>query len=127
MKRVAGCLLGFLFGMAEVQAQVPPATSGAAPGILMITRGDTYSASGCDVGVRVQGRLMGTLMPGQSASYNLPPGEVVVSLTSAGQGYCAAPMATTPSQSILLAPGEIKQYRIVATEGGYYLAPMPLY
>lgn len=125
MKLLIGFLLGLL-GSSAALAQVPQSGTGQ-PGILMITRGDAYSGSGCDIGLVIQGRLAGTLMAGQSASFNLPPGEVAVSLTSSGPGACAAPMASSVSQSILLAPGEIKQYRIIGTEAGYRLAPTPLY
>ena len=125
MKWLAG-VFATLVCSASVFAQVPQGGTGQ-PGILMVTRGDAYSGSGCDIGLIIQGRLATTLMAGQSASFNLPPGEVSVSLTSSGPGACAAPMASSVSQSILLAPGEIKQYRIIATEAGYRLAPTPLY
>ena len=125
MKWLAG-VFATLLCSAPVLAQVPQGGTGQA-GILMVTRGDAYSGSGCDIGLVIQGRLATILMAGQSASFNLPPGEVSVSLTSSGPGACAAPMANSVSQSILLAPGEIKQYRIIATEAGYRLAPTPLY
>jgi len=125
MKCLAGVFAVLLLSTPAL-AQVPQSGAGQ-PGILMITRGDAYSGSGCDIGLVIQGRLAGTLMAGQSASFNLPPGEVTVSLTSSGPGACAAPMASAVPQSILLAPGEIKQYRIIGTEAGYRLAPTPLY
>ncbi len=125
MKWLAG-MFAVLLCSTSVLAQVAPGGTGQ-PGILMITRNDAYSGSGCDIGLVIQGRLAGTLMAGQSASFNLPPGEIAVSLTSSGPGACAAPMASAVSQSILLAPGEIKQYRIIGTEAGYRLAPIPLY
>ncbi|MEH3022849.1 MAG: hypothetical protein PGN19_08970 [Pseudomonas oryzihabitans] len=125
MKWLAGMFAALLAG-APALGQVAQGGAGQ-PGILMITRGDAYSGSGCDIGLMIQGRLAGILMAGQSASFNLPPGEVAVSLTSSGPGACAAPMASAVSQSILLTPGEIRQYRIIATEAGYRLAPIPLY
>lgn len=125
MKLLIGMLTALLC-CSFASAQVPQGGTGQ-PGILMITRGDAYSGSGCDIGLVIQRRLAGTLMAGQSASFNLPPGEIAVSLTSSGPGGCAAPMASSVAQSILLTPGEIKQYRIIATEAGYRLAPIPLY
>jgi hypothetical protein len=102
-------------------------SAGNSPSVVMITRGDTATTSACDVGVYLKNELAARLMAGQSVSFNLPPGETTVTLRSLGTGYCATPMASTKSQSLLLTPGEIKQYRVIQSEQGYFLAPVELY
>jgi hypothetical protein len=104
-----------------------PGVAGSSPSVLMITRGDTATTSACDVGIYLKNELAARLMAGESVSFNLPPGETTVALRSLGAGYCSTPMASTKSQSLLLTPGEIKQYRVVQSEQGYYLAPVELY
>lgn len=126
LKLLAG-ILAFHASFICAQTITSPGAAGGSPSVLMITRGDTATTSACDVGIYLKNELASRLMAGESVSFNLPPGETTVTLRSLGAGYCSAPMASIKSQSLLLAPGEIKQYRVVQSEQGYFLAPVDLY
>ncbi|NVL40371.1 hypothetical protein [Pseudomonas syringae] len=109
-------ILGFL--------AIAPATQAAQDyGILIISRERLEVATSCEIGIYVQDRLAGRLFQEDSVSFNLPPGEVSVRLTTlrGTVGGCEGGMEAARTTKIQLHAGDILKYRIATDLNGLYL------
>ncbi|MBC9250075.1 hypothetical protein A9179_07290 [Pseudomonas alcaligenes] len=101
---------------------VPQAAAPDSPGRLIFSR-NSNAPNACDVEIYLNQRLVARLGPGKNTLFDLPSGRVSVAVALSSAGYCAGngPSAT---QSILLAPGETRQFAIRVEPGQVFLAPM---
>ena len=120
------CLLATLTQAAEplplgVQVQPPEPVAGE-PGRLIFSR-DTNAPNACDVELYVNQEVAATLGPGERTALDLPSGTVSLAVAISASGYCGG-QGPGPSQSILLGPGETRQYAIMVKPGQVFLAPL---
>lgn len=94
-------------------------------GVLIVARDRLEIATTCDVGVYLQDRLAARLYQGQSASFNLPPGEVGVRLGYMGGLGCEPSFEQIRSTRVPIQAGVVQQYRIALDGGSLTLLPVP--
>ncbi len=87
-------------------------------GVLIISRERLEIATACDIGVYLQDQLVSRLFQGQSASYNLPPGEVSVRLGIMGDTGCQPSFEQIRSDRVQIRAGAIHKYRVMLLESG---------
>ncbi len=92
------------------------------PGRLIFTR-DNNAPNACDVELYINQHVLASLGPGQSTSLDLPSGPLNVAVALSPAGYCAG-QGPGPAQSIILAPGETRQFAVIVKPGQVFLAPM---
>ncbi|WP_213879683.1 hypothetical protein [Pseudomonas sp. dw_358] len=97
-------------------------------GILIISRERLEVASSCEIGIYLQGQLIGRLFQEQSASFNLPPGKSSIRLSYLpGQAPGCSPGMQEPADTeVTLRAGDIQKYRIAVSTAGLYLKPAPV-
>ena len=123
---LALCLLGTLAQAAEplprgVQVQ-PPAPAPGEPGRLIFSR-DSNAPNACDVELYVNQQVVAKLGPGERTSLDLPSGELSVAVALSPDGYCAG-RGPEAAQSVLLRPGETRQFAIMVEPQQVFLAPL---
>jgi len=123
---VALCLLWL--GGAQAESLVPPpdvplttSPDTEAMARLVVSR-DNMAPNACAVDLYVQNQLVAQLAPKQSIAVDVPPGEVAISVSRGGSGYCVSDMPAN-SQSAVFTPGETREYRIVVDDTGAFLSP----
>lgn len=96
--------------------------------ILIVSRERLEVASPCEIGIYLQGQLIGRVFQEQSVSFNLPPGKVSLRLNYLpGQTAGCAPGMQEPMATELdLRAGTIGKYRIAVGRSGLYLRPAPV-
>jgi hypothetical protein len=73
---------------------------------------------GCLLGLYVDGKLAGTFEAGETATFVLPAKTHLLGTAfPPGRGMCAPHSGERRELETVLAPGEIKYYRIVVREG----------
>ena len=95
-------------------------------GVLIISRERLEIATACDIGVYLQDQLVSRLFQGQSASYNLPPGEVSVRLGIMGDTGCQPSFEQIRSDRVQIRAGAIHKYRVMLLENGLGLREISL-
>lgn len=90
-------------------------------GVLIIDRNRLEVATPCDIGIYLQDRLAARIYQGQSASFNLPPGEVGVRLGYMGGLGCEPSFEQVRSSRIQIQAGVVQQYRIALDASGLTL------
>jgi hypothetical protein len=120
-------LLGIL-GLATLPQWSMAAQGPQDYGILIISRERLEVGTPCELGVLIQDQLVGRLFQEDSASFNLPPGQITVRLrTLPGQmPGCSGGIEAANATQITLRPGDIKKYRIATGRQGLYLKPAEL-
>ncbi len=93
--------------------------------VLIISRERLQVSTQCEIGLYLQDELTARLDQGQSASFNLPPGQVSVRLATVGNKNCQPGINQLDGQRLQLRAGEISRYRISQTNAGYKLIPAP--
>lgn len=101
---------------------VPRAAAPGSPGRLIFSR-DSNAPNACDVEIYVNQRLAARLGPGKNTILDLPSGPLSVAVALSSAGYCAGKGPST-AQSVLIAPGETRQFSIRVQPGQVFLAPM---
>jgi hypothetical protein len=92
--------------------------------VLTISRERLALPTGCDIGVMLQDQLAARLMPGESASFNLPAGPLSIRLAPLGPGPCGDGIAQAAAPlNLNLQAGQHLHYDLAAGTGGYYLKP----
>jgi hypothetical protein len=87
-------------------------------GTLVVTRDTGYAGSFCFVGVYVGGQLAAKLNPGETTTFLLPKGEVIIGVGGAGgAGTCGLENGFRRESAAIVNSGEIKKYRIVIRPG----------
>ena len=128
MRLIAFALLG-LFCMAA-QARdtqpiaiepTPTAPVADAPARLIFSR-DNNAPNACDVELYIKQQVVAKLGPGEHTSLDLPSGELSVAVAMSPDGYCGGNGPET-TQSILLAPGETREFAVVIEPKQVFLAP----
>lgn len=119
--------LAGLIGLASI-APLASAEDAQDYAILIISRERLEVASSCEIGVYLQGQLIGRLFQEQSASFNLPPGKASIRLSYLpGQTPGCAPGMQQPADTELdLRAGSIEKYRIAVGTSGLYLKQAPV-
>ena len=108
-----------LFGFLGLFAAIPSVhAAGEDYGVLIISRERLEIATACDIGVYLQDQLVSRLFQGQSASYNLPPGEVSVRLGIMGDTGCQPSFEQIRSDRVQIRAGAIHKYRVMLLESG---------
>jgi hypothetical protein len=95
-------------------------------GVLIVARDRLEIATTCDVGVYLQDHLAARLYQGQSASFNLPPGEVGIRLGYMGGLGCEPSFEQIRSTRVQIQAGVVQQYRIALDGGSLTLLPVPM-
>ena len=111
---------------AEPLAPLPSTSQGEGYAVLIVSRERLEVATTCEVALYVHDQMAARLHQGQSVSFNLPPGEVSLRLTTLGSAGCQPGINTPDSQRISLAAGEVRRYRIALSTAGLHLINAPL-
>lgn len=123
---LALCLIGTLAQAAEplprgVQLQPAEPVTGE-PGRLIFSR-DKEAPNACDVELYVNQEVVATLAPGGRTALDLPSGQLSLAVAISAAGYCGG-QGPGPAQSVLLGPGETRQFAVVVKPGQVFLAPL---
>ncbi len=94
-------------------------------GVLIISRDRLEVATPCDIGIYLQNQLVTRLYQGQSASFNLPPGQLSIRMGMLGGTGCIPAFEQIRGEHIELKAGEIRKYRIALGGNGLYLVHIP--
>lgn len=91
--------------------------------ILIISRERLEVATTCEVGIYLQGQLIGRLFQEQSTSFNLPAGKVSIRLNylPSQTAGCAPGMEAPAATEVELHAGAIEKYQIAVGTAGLYL------
>lgn len=101
---------------------MPPAPAENAPARLIFSR-DNNAPNACNVEVYVDQQVVANLGPGEHASLDLPSGNLSIAAALSSSGYCGG-SGPQVSQSVLLLPGETRQFSVVVEPGEVFLAPL---
>lgn len=101
---------------------VPRAAAPDSPGRLIFSR-DSNAPNACDVEIYVNQQLAARLGPGKNTMLDLPSGQLSLAVALSSAGYCAG-NGPGAGQSVLIAPGETRQFAIRVEPGQVFLAPM---
>lgn len=107
------------------QTPLPDSTLGEGYAVLIVSRERLEVATPCEVALYLQDQLTARLYQGQSASFNLPPGDVSLRIGLYGQGPCGIGLAQQSGQTLTLQAGEIRRYRIAMGSSGLRLQDAP--
>lgn len=103
--------------LSAVELAPPPAYYG----VLIVSRDRLEVATTCDIGIYLQDRLAARIYQGQSASFNLPPGEVGIRLGYMGGLGCEPSFEQIRSTRVQIQAGVVQQYRIALDVGSLTL------
>ncbi|ATH82665.1 hypothetical protein L1F06_009065 [Ectopseudomonas hydrolytica] len=101
---------------------MPADAASDAPARLIFSR-DSNAPNACDVELYVNQQVVATLGPGERTSLDLPSGELSLAVALSPSGYCGG-RGPDAMQSILLRPGETRQFAIMVEPEQVFLAPL---
>ncbi|MGF6712702.1 hypothetical protein QFZ41_003666 [Luteibacter sp. W1I16] len=88
---------------------------------LIVTRDIGMLGGGCYMALFVDGRDVGKLATGETATFHLPAGEHIVGTWITGSGLCGfREGADRTESSTIIRRGETRKFRIAALSGGGY-------
>lgn len=93
--------------------------------VLIISRERLEVATPCDIGIYLQDQLVARLYQGQSASFNLPAGNLSIRMGMLGGIGCIPAFEQIRGEHIELKAGEVRKYRIALGNNGLYLINVP--
>ncbi|VXC37698.1 conserved exported hypothetical protein [Pseudomonas sp. 8Z] len=99
----------------------PPAPVADAPARLIINR-DGNAPTACDVELYLNEQVVATLAPNQHTSLDVPSGQMSLAVAISPSGYCGG-TGPTVAQSIIVAPGETRQFDVVVKPEQIFLSP----
>ncbi|AEB58021.1 Uncharacterised protein [Ectopseudomonas mendocina] len=102
--------------------QMPPDPVADAPARLIFSR-DNNAPNACDVELYVNQQVVARLGPGEQTSLDLPSGELSIAVALSPDGYCGG-RGPEVAQSVLLRPGETRQFAVVVEPEQVFLAPV---
>ncbi|MBL0952319.1 MAG: hypothetical protein IBJ08_17000 [Pseudomonas sp.] len=102
--------------------QMPPDPVAEAPARLIFSR-DNNAPNACDVELYVNQQVVARLGPGEQTSLDLPSGELSIAVALSPDGYCGG-RGPEVAQSVLLRPGETRQFAVVVEPEQVFLAPV---
>ena len=100
----------------------PSAPVADAPARLIFSR-DNTAPNACDVELYVNQRAVARLGPGEYTSLDLPSGELSLAVAISPDGYCGG-TGPAVTQSVLLRPGETRQFAVTIDGQQVFLAPL---
>ena len=104
--------------------KIPAGPVAEAPGRLMVSR-DSNAPNACDVELYVNQQMVAKLGPGEHTSLDLPSGELSVAVALTPDGYCGGGGGGPDiAQSVLLRPGETRQFAIMVEPQQVFLTPL---
>lgn len=101
--------------------QMPPDPVAEAPARLIFSR-DNNAPNACDVELYVNQQVVARLGPSEQTSLDLPSGELSIAVALSPDGYCGG-RGPEVAQSVLLRPGETRQFAVVVEPEQVFLAP----
>ncbi|MBA4681691.1 MAG: hypothetical protein H2075_02790 [Pseudomonas sp.] len=129
MRLIAPALLGLLCmaalandGLPRGIEQMPADPVADAPARLIFSR-DSNAPNACDVELYVNQQVVAKLGPGEHTSLDLPSGELSVAVAMSPDGYCAG-HGPDVAQSVILRPGETRQFAVMVEPEQVFLAPL---
>lgn len=102
--------------------RTPPDPVAEAPARLIFSR-DNNAPNACDIELYVNQQVVAKLGPGEHTSLDLPSGELSVAVALSPDGYCGG-RGPDVAQSVLLRPGETRQFAVVVEPEQVFLAPV---
>ncbi|QTN45245.1 hypothetical protein H7683_20050 [Ectopseudomonas mendocina] len=102
--------------------QMPPDPVAEAPARLIFSR-DNNAPNACDVELYVNRQVVARLGPSEQTSLDLPSGELSIAVALSPDGYCGG-RGPEVAQSVLLRPGETRQFAVVVEPEQVFLAPV---
>ncbi|MDF2073414.1 hypothetical protein [Ectopseudomonas mendocina] len=102
--------------------QMPPDPVAEAPARLIFSR-DNNAPNACDVELYVNQQVVARLGPSEQTSLDLPSGELSIAVALSPDGYCGG-RGPEVAQSVLLRPGETRQFAVVVEPEQVFLAPV---
>ncbi|ALN19694.1 hypothetical protein [Ectopseudomonas mendocina] len=102
--------------------QMPPDPVADAPARLIFSR-DNNAPNACDVELYVNQQVVARLGPGEQTSLDPPSGELSIAVALSPDGYCGG-RGPEVAQSVLLRPGETRQFAVVVEPEQVFLAPV---
>jgi len=102
--------------------QMPAGPVADAPARLIFSR-DNNAPNACDVELYVNQQVVAKLAPGEQTSLDLPNGELSVAVAMSPDGYCGG-RGPDVAQSIILRPGETRQFAVMVEPEQVFLAPV---
>lgn len=93
--------------------------------VLIISRERLEVATPCDIGIYLQDQLVSRLYQGQSASFNLPAGNLTIRMGMQGGLGCIPAFEQVRGEHLTLKAGEVRKYRIALGNNGLYLIKVP--
>ena len=129
MRLIAPALHG-LFCMAAQASDIPPSATEPAPTdpvadapARLIFSHDNNAPNACDVELYVNQQVVAKLGPSEQTSLDLPSGELGVAVAMSPDGYCGG-HGSDVAQSVMLRPGETRQFAIMVEPEQVFLAPL---
>lgn len=129
MRLTAPALLGLFCMAAQANdglprgiEQMPADPVADAPARLIVNR-DNNAPNACDVELYVNQQVVAKLGPGEHTSLDLPSGELSVAVAMSPDGYCAG-RGPDMAQSVILRPGETRQFDVMVEPEQVFLAPV---
>ena len=92
------------------------------PARLIVSR-DNNAPNACDVELYINQQVVAKLGPGERTRLDLPSGELSVAVALSPDGYCGG-RGPEIAQSVLLQPGETRQFAVVVEPEQVFLAPV---
>ena len=103
-------------------APMPADPVADAPARLIASR-DNNAPNACDVELYINQQVVAKLGPGEHTSLDLPSGELSVAVAMSPDGYCGG-RGPDVAQSVILRPGETRQFAITVEAEQVFLAPL---
>lgn len=112
--------------LAEIIIPVPQLTPNEpvpdSPARLVVIR-DATAPNACDVELYINQVAVGKMAPGETLSLDVPAGDLSLAVSISQAGYCGGLGPGTP-QSVLIRPGQTRQFSITVEPGQAFLAPL---
>lgn len=102
--------------------QMPADPVADAPARLIFSR-DNNAPNACDVELYLNQQVVAKLGPGEHSSLELPSGELSIAVAISPDGYCGG-HGPDVTQSVLLRPGETRQFAVMVEPQQVFLAPL---
>jgi hypothetical protein len=93
-----------------------------APARLIVGR-DEDGLNACPVDLYVQNQMAAQIAPGDQAVLEVAAGDLALGVAQAGSALCKPDQAQVSAQSVLLRPGETREYKVMRNASGFFLSP----
>jgi hypothetical protein len=108
-------------------AALPCSAQSSGYAVVTLSRERLELSTPCDVGIYLQDQLAARLMPGESSSFNLPPGTHQIRLNLIGAGVCNPGIAQLTRVEVTVQAADVKRYYVTqGTEGLMLMETNPI-